>query len=72
MKIEILRSVMISGERAEAGSFVEVTVAQANLLAGMGKARFAPEEESGVQPEPEPEAPKRSRKPAQLVTSEED
>ncbi len=72
MKIEILRSVMISGERAEAGSFVEVTLAQENLLVGMGKALFAREEEPVAKTEPEPEAPKRSRKPAQLVTSEED
>lgn len=60
MKIEILSSVMIAGESAEAGSFVEVSVADANLLIGMNKARLAPEPE----PEPEPEAPKRGRKPA--------
>ncbi len=70
MKIEILRSVMISGERAEAGSLAEVTVADANLLIGMGKARLAPE----VAPElePQPEAPKKSRKPAAPAASEED
>ena len=58
MKIEILRSVMISGESAEAGSFAEVSVADANLLIGMNKARIALE----PVPEPEAEAPKRSRK----------
>ena len=68
MKIEILRSVMISGERAEAGSFSEVSVADANLLIGMGKARLAPE----VMAAPEPEAPKKSRKPAAPTASEED
>jgi hypothetical protein len=70
MKIEILRSVMISGELAEAGSFSEVTVADANLLIGMGKARLAPE--VAPAPEPEPEAPKKSRKPAAPTASEED
>lgn len=58
MRIEILRSVMISGESVSAGSFAEVSVADANLLIGMNKARLAPEPE----PEPEPEAPKRGRK----------
>jgi hypothetical protein len=62
MRIEILRSVMISGESVKAGSFVEVDTAAANLLIGMNKARLAPEPEP--QPEPEPEAPKRGRKPA--------
>ena len=64
MRIEILRSVMISGERAEAGSFVEVSVADANLLIGMGKARLAPEVVEAPKPAAEPEAPKKSRKPA--------
>lgn len=71
MKIEILRSVMISGELAEAGSFVEVTLAEANLLIGLGKARFAPEEEPAPEVQPEPEAPKKSRKPAPPAPSEE-
>lgn len=60
MRIEILSSVMISGESVEAGSLVEVSPADANLLINSNKARLAPEPE----PEPEPEAPKRSRKPA--------
>jgi hypothetical protein len=38
MKVEILRSVMISGEPVKAGSLVEVTAADASLLIGMGKA----------------------------------
>lgn len=58
MRIEILRSVMISGEPALAGSFLEVSEADANLLIGMNKAQLAPEPE----PQPEPEAPKRVRK----------
>lgn len=68
MRIEILRSVMISGELASAGSFAEVSVADANLLIGTNKARLAPESE----PEPEPEAPKRGRKPAQTTSAQED
>jgi hypothetical protein len=68
MRIEILRSVMISGESVSAGSFVEVSVADANLLIGMNKAQIAVEPE----PQPEPEAPKRSRKTTTPTTSEED
>jgi hypothetical protein len=49
MRVEIKRSVMISGEPATAGSFVELEDAAAMLLIGMGKAVFAPAE-----PEPEP------------------
>jgi len=61
MRIEILRSVMISGEPVTAGSFLEVTPSIANLLIGMNKAQLAPEPEPA--PAPEPEAPKRGRKP---------
>lgn len=59
MRIEILRSVMVSGEPVSAGSILEATPADANLLIGMNKAQLAPEPE----PAPEPEAPKRGRKP---------
>lgn len=70
MKIEILRSVMIAGELAEAGSFPEVGQTVANLLIGMGKARlFA---EPAPAPKPEVEAPKKGRKPAAPAPSEED
>lgn len=69
MRIEILRSVMISRESVKAGSFVEVSVADANLLIGMGKARLAPEVEP--EPEPEAEAPKRSRKTAPTAPAKE-
>jgi hypothetical protein len=58
MKIEILSSVMISGEPVEAGSFIEVSPADARLLIGMNKAQIAVEPD----PQPEPEAPKRTRK----------
>lgn len=58
MKIEILRSVMISGEPAVTGSIIEVSAADANLLIGMNKAQLAPEPE----PTPEPQAPKQGRK----------
>lgn len=68
MKVEILRSVMISGEPVLAGSLVEVSLTDANLLIGMNKARIAPE--PATEPEPEPEAPKRGRK-STTVSSEE-
>lgn len=60
MRIEILRSVMVSGEPAKAGSFIDIDPALASMLIGMNKAQLAPEPEP--QPEPEPEAPKRTRK----------
>ncbi len=65
MKVEILRSVMISGEPVSAGSLVEVSPADANLLLGMGKARLAPE------PAPETEAPKKGRKSTATAPTEE-
>tara|TARA_Y100000004_G_scaffold106527_1_gene119574 strand:- start:203 stop:433 length:231 start_codon:yes stop_codon:yes gene_type:complete len=44
MKVEILRSVMISGEPAEAGSILEIDDADAVTLLGLGKAvRFKEE-----------------------------
>lgn len=61
MRIEILRSVMVSGEPVSAGSTLEVIPSIANLLIGMNKAQLAPEPEPA--PAPEPEAPKRGRKP---------
>lgn len=61
MRIEILRSVMVSGKPVSAGSILEATPADANLLVGMNKAQLAPEPEPA--PAPEPEAPKRGRKP---------
>ena len=61
MRIQILRSVMVSGEPVSAGSILEATPADANLLIGMNKAQLAPEPEPA--PTPEPEAPKRGRKP---------
>lgn len=70
MRIEILSSVMISGESVDAGSFVEVSVADANLLIGSNKARLAPEPEP--QPAIEPEAPKRGRKPVPSTSAQED
>jgi len=42
MRIEILRQVMISGESVSAGSFLEVSEADGNLLVGSGKASIAP------------------------------
>jgi hypothetical protein len=57
MKIEILRSVMISGEPASAGSLLEVNDRDANFLVLLGKAKVATEKSA-----PAPEAkPKRTR-----------
>jgi len=74
MRVEILRPVMISGEPASAGSFAEVSLADAQLLIGLGKARKAEEPEvAKAEPEPEPKAepkakeevkPKRTRSTA--------
>lgn len=63
MRIEILSAVMISGEPVEAGSLVEVSNSDANLLINSNKARLAPPAPAA---DPAPEAPKRSRKPALL------
>jgi hypothetical protein len=63
MRIQILRSVMVSGEPVSAGSILEVIPSIANLLIGMNKAQLAPEPEPAPAPAPEPEAPKRGRKP---------
>ena len=52
MRVEILRNVMISGEPAAAGSFVELEDAAAMLLIGMGKAAPAPALEPIKEPEP--------------------
>ena len=65
MRVEIKRSVMISGESAAAGSFVEIEDAAAMLLIGMGKAVFAPaaEPEPVKQPEPVKEPAVQPTKP---------
>lgn len=67
MRIEILRQVMISGEPVEAGSFIEVSEADANLLVGSGKAVIAPAVEKPapvkVTEEPKPAPAKTGRKP---------
>jgi hypothetical protein len=71
MRIEVIRSVMISGEPAFAGSFVEVSPADANLLIGSNKARLAVEPVSVTDQSPICDAPKRTRKPVQPTASEE-
>jgi len=65
MRVEIKRNVMISGEPAAAGSFVEIEDAAAMLLIGMGKAVFAPaaEPEPVKQPEPVKEPAVQPTKP---------
>jgi len=55
MRVEILRPVMISGEPASAGSFVEVSLADAQMLIGLGKARKSEEPKAVAKAEPEPE-----------------
>lgn len=68
MHVELLRNVMINGESRSAGSLVELSVADANLLIGTGKAQVvaepAPEEESlpVVVHEDAAEAPRPRRK----------
>jgi hypothetical protein len=75
MRIEILRQVMISGEPVSAGSFVEVSEADGNLLVGSGKAVVAPAVEKPApvevteEPKPAP-APVKPAKRAKTVTSE--
>jgi hypothetical protein len=70
MRVEILRAVMISGESVSAGSFIEVDLATANLLMGLGKAAKAvdPEPAPGpavmVEPEGEPAKPVRKARVA--------
>ena len=65
MRVEIKRNVMISGEPAAAGSFVELEDAAAMLLIGMGKAVFAPaaKPEPVKQPEPVKEPAVQPTKP---------
>ena len=64
---------MISGEPVSAGSFVEVSEADGNLLVGGGKAVVAPAVEKPapveVTEEPKPAPAKPARK-AKTVTSE--
>ena len=72
MRIEILRSVMVSGEPVPAGSFLDTDAAIANLLIGMNKARLAPEPEPEADPEPAGEPPKRGRKTQPTPAPEED
>lgn len=68
MHVELLRNVMINGESRSAGSLVELSVADANLLIGNGKAQAAamsaPEEASlpVVVHEEAAEAPRPRRK----------
>lgn len=64
MKVEILRPVMISGEPALVGSFAEVSVADAQMLIGLGKAVKAEDK-----PAPETEAPKEEPKPKRTRSS---
>lgn len=74
MKIEILRSVVISGEPVQAGSILEVSDADASLLIGMNKAQLAPAEpDPDPEPAPQPvcEVSRRGRKPQPTPDSEE-
>jgi hypothetical protein len=78
MRIEILRQVMISGESVSAGSFVEVSESDGNLLVGSGKAVVAPAVEKPVpvevteEPKPAPAPVKSGRKAVKPAPSIED
>lgn len=68
---------MISGEPVSAGSFIEVDVATANLLIGMGKAAVAveapvaaPEPAAMVEPELEPAKPARKARATAPATKD--
>jgi hypothetical protein len=55
MKVEILRSVMVSGEPVAAGSFLDLDDSVAHLLIGMGKAAIAAEAPATpAEPDPAP------------------
>ncbi|MEI8251548.1 MAG: hypothetical protein WCF98_10295 [Synechococcus sp. ELA057] len=56
MKVEIISAVMISGEPFSEGSILDLSKSDAILLINSNKAVPA------VEPEAQPEAPKRSRK----------
>jgi hypothetical protein len=49
MKVEILRSVMISGKPADAGSILEVEDSDAAILIGLGKAVEHKQEDAPVE-----------------------
>lgn len=51
---------MICGKPVKAGEVVEVSIADGNMLIGMGKAKLATPAEA--EPEPVVEAPRKSRK----------
>ena len=74
MRIEILRQVMISGESVSAGSFIEVSESDGNLLVGSGKAVVAPAVEKPVPVEvtEEPKPVKPARKAVKPAPSLED
>ena len=78
MRIEILRQVMISGESVSAGSFIEVSEADGNLLVGNGKAAVAPAVKKPApvevteEPKPAPTPVKSSRRAAKPAPSFED
>ena len=49
MRVEILRSVMISGEPAAVGSILDLALNDAQLLISCNKAKLAPEPEAVVE-----------------------
>ena len=75
MRVEILRPVMISGESAPAGSFVEVSLTDANTLISANKAVAAPAvaeaaPEEVVEPSPAKPPVRASRKSAPAPSPE--
>lgn len=67
MHVETLRPVMMGGKPVKAGEVIEVTIADGNMLIGMGKAKLVTQAKAA--PEPVVEAPKKSRRSA--TTTEE-
>lgn len=60
MQVETLRPVMMAGKPVKAGEVIEVTIADGNMLIGMGKARLVTQVKAA--PDPVVEAPKKSRR----------
>lgn len=73
MHVEILRNVMINGESTLVGSLVELSVADANLLVGTGKAKVvdAPEPTAPLEPAPQEAPVSRARRNKSSISSQE-
>lgn len=72
MKVEILRAVMISGEPVSAGSFVEVSQADGNLLIGSHKAIAVDAKPVPVEVTEEPKPKRRAKAAVECTLPSED